>query len=245
MQPPYRDSKLTHLLKDSLGGNSKTLMLTTLRATPNFYQHTALSLMYASRAKKVKNHSSVNRDFDQSSLQQISNDIDGLKRRLQLRAMEFERLSSLKFQSVEENRELKTKLQIMEAANNKEKGELENKLTSVIHNSKSHLAAQQQQFINLQSKLASQLTLYQNKVAEQQKEITTLKSTVEALEKMGVGVGATSTEVAEMQVVLEMWQKQATEAHQELKNTSANFKVLTKAHAALKAENTEQGERLR
>ncbi|GMH58955.1 hypothetical protein TrST_g10249 [Triparma strigata] len=246
-KPPYRDSKLTHLLKDSLGGNSKTLMLTTLRSTANFYPHTVLSLMYASRAKKIKNHSAVNRDFsaDQSSLQEISNDIDGLKQRLQLRAIEFERLSSLKFQSVEENRTLKNKLQIMEAANNQEKMELEEKLNSVIHNSKSHLAVQQQQFINLQSKLAGQLSKYQTKVVEQQKEITTLKSTVEALEKMGVGVGATTSEVEEMQVVLQMWQKQATEAHEELKKTSTNFKGLTQAHTALRQTNLELVEKLK
>lgn len=63
LHPPYRDSKLTHLLKDSLGGNSKTLMLTTLRVGQTFYHHTVLSLMYAARAKKIKNTSSVNRDI--------------------------------------------------------------------------------------------------------------------------------------------------------------------------------------
>ena len=62
VQVPYRDSKLTHLLKDSLGGNSKTLMLATLRGTVPFYQHTVLSLMYAMRAKKIQNRSTVNRD---------------------------------------------------------------------------------------------------------------------------------------------------------------------------------------
>ena len=133
----------------------------------------------------------------------------------------------------------------MEAANNQEKMELEEKLNSVIHNSKSHLAVQQQQFINLQSKLAGQLSKYQTKVVEQQKEITTLKSTVEALEKMGVGVGATTSEVEEMQVVLQMWQKQATEAHEELKKTSTNFKGLTQAHTALRQTNLELVEKLK
>ncbi|KAJ1435063.1 P-loop containing nucleoside triphosphate hydrolase protein, partial [Ochromonadaceae sp. CCMP2298] len=57
---PYRNSKLTQLLKDSLGGNSKTVMLTTIRVTDEYYQQTAISLMYAARAKKVRNRSLVN-----------------------------------------------------------------------------------------------------------------------------------------------------------------------------------------
>lgn len=59
---PYRNSKLTHLLKDSLGGNSKTIMLTTIRNLPDYYHQTLISLNYASRAKKVRNRSLVNRD---------------------------------------------------------------------------------------------------------------------------------------------------------------------------------------
>jgi hypothetical protein len=50
---PYRNSKLTHLLKDSLGGNSKTIMITNIRQASEYYQQTAISLMYAARAKKV------------------------------------------------------------------------------------------------------------------------------------------------------------------------------------------------
>ena len=50
---PYRNSKLTHLLKDSLGGNSKTIMITNVRTGIEYYQQTDISLMYASRAKKV------------------------------------------------------------------------------------------------------------------------------------------------------------------------------------------------
>jgi hypothetical protein len=58
---PYRNSKLTHLLKDSLGGNSKTIMIATIRTHAEYYQQTAVTLMYASRAKKVRNRSLVNR----------------------------------------------------------------------------------------------------------------------------------------------------------------------------------------
>lgn len=52
---PYRDSKLTYLLKDSLGGNSKTVMITTIRGHPMFHRQTLMSLLYASRGKKIQN----------------------------------------------------------------------------------------------------------------------------------------------------------------------------------------------
>ena len=51
---PYRDSKLTHLLADSLGGNSKTLMLVACRGEPDNAPETINSLTFAARAKAVK-----------------------------------------------------------------------------------------------------------------------------------------------------------------------------------------------
>lgn len=43
---PYRNSKLTYLLKDSLGGNCKTLMICAVRAAPACFQQTMMSLRY-------------------------------------------------------------------------------------------------------------------------------------------------------------------------------------------------------
>lgn len=48
---PYRDSKLTRMLKDSLGGNCKTVMITTISPASNQYEETVNTLKYASRAK--------------------------------------------------------------------------------------------------------------------------------------------------------------------------------------------------
>lgn len=77
---PYRNSKLTHLLKDSLGGNSKTVMITTIRTSDVYYQQTAISLMYASRAKKVRNRSLVNRNvIGDTGIHNVSSEIDRLK----------------------------------------------------------------------------------------------------------------------------------------------------------------------
>lgn len=77
---PYRNSKLTHLLKDSLGGNSKTIMITNIRKTNEYYQQTSVSLMYAARAKKVRNRSTINRNvIGDSGIQQVNSEIERLK----------------------------------------------------------------------------------------------------------------------------------------------------------------------
>ena len=52
---PYRDSVLTMLLSDSLGGNARTTMLATLSPTWNNFEETLSTLRYASRARKVVN----------------------------------------------------------------------------------------------------------------------------------------------------------------------------------------------
>ena len=51
---PYRDSKLTRLLKDSLGGNILTVMLVCLSPSSESYEESISSLNYANRAKKIK-----------------------------------------------------------------------------------------------------------------------------------------------------------------------------------------------
>lgn len=77
---PYRDSKLTHLLKDSLGGNSKTIMITTIRVTDEYYQLTSMSLMYAARAKKIRNKSLINRNVTgDTGIHTVNNEIEELK----------------------------------------------------------------------------------------------------------------------------------------------------------------------
>lgn len=51
---PYRDSKLTRLLKDSLGGNCRTVMITNISPAWVAYEDTRNTLKYADRAKQIK-----------------------------------------------------------------------------------------------------------------------------------------------------------------------------------------------
>ena len=65
---PYRDSKLTRLLKDSLGGNCKTTMIVMVSPAPEAFSETLSTLKFATWAKKIKNDAKINEDVDQRAL---------------------------------------------------------------------------------------------------------------------------------------------------------------------------------
>ena len=57
---PYRDSKLTRLLQDSLGGNTKTIMIAAVSPANYNYDETLSTLRYANRAKNIQNKPKIN-----------------------------------------------------------------------------------------------------------------------------------------------------------------------------------------
>lgn len=65
---PYRDSKLTRMLEDSLGGNCKTTMMAMISPAYEALVETVSTLKFANRAKNIKNEAKVNEDVDQKSL---------------------------------------------------------------------------------------------------------------------------------------------------------------------------------
>lgn len=76
---PYRDSKLTRLLQDSLGGNSKTLMIANIGPASYNYEETLTTLRYANRAKNIKNQPRINEDPKDALLRQFQEEIKRLK----------------------------------------------------------------------------------------------------------------------------------------------------------------------
>lgn len=76
---PYRDSKLTRLLQDSLGGNTKTVMIAAVSPADYNYEETLSTLRYASRAKSIKNKPRINEDPKDALLRQYEDEIKQLK----------------------------------------------------------------------------------------------------------------------------------------------------------------------
>ncbi|PVD33203.1 hypothetical protein C0Q70_04454 [Pomacea canaliculata] len=79
---PYRDSKLTRLLQDSLGGNSKTVMVANIGPAGYNYDETLTTLRYASRAKNIKNKPRINEDPKDALLREFQEEINRLKNQL-------------------------------------------------------------------------------------------------------------------------------------------------------------------
>ena len=65
---PYRDSKLTRLLQDSLGGNCKTTMIATISPSEDAFSESLSTLYFAQRAKKIKNRPIINEDVNNRAL---------------------------------------------------------------------------------------------------------------------------------------------------------------------------------
>lgn len=84
---PYRDSKLTRLLQDSLGGNSKTIMVANIGPASYNYEETLTTLRYANRAKNIKNKPRINEDPKDALLRQYQEEIGRLKEKLAQKSM--------------------------------------------------------------------------------------------------------------------------------------------------------------
>ncbi|XP_070774905.1 kinesin-like protein KIF16B isoform X1 [Enoplosus armatus] len=76
---PYRDSVLTWLLKDSLGGNSKTIMIATVSPADVNYGETLSTLRYANRAKNIINKPTINEDGNVRLIRELRAEIARLK----------------------------------------------------------------------------------------------------------------------------------------------------------------------
>ncbi|XP_032852088.1 kinesin-like protein KIF21A isoform X9 [Tyto alba] len=82
---PYRDSKLTRLLQDSLGGNSQTLMIACVSPSDRDFMETLNTLKYANRARNIKNKVMVNQDRASQQINALRSEIT----RLQMELMEY------------------------------------------------------------------------------------------------------------------------------------------------------------
>ena len=105
---PYRDSKLTRLLKDSLGGNTKTLMIACISPSGLCFEETLNTMKYASRARNIKKKVEINvKEVEipvfeyKGIINTLKNEIKDLKEKLQSKEISCNKIKEENF--LEEN----------------------------------------------------------------------------------------------------------------------------------------------
>ena len=81
--PPYRDSALTRILQNALGGNSKTVMICALSPASINYEETLSTLRYADRAKKIQNKAVINESQHDKVVRLLKEENDDLKKKIE------------------------------------------------------------------------------------------------------------------------------------------------------------------
>ena len=77
---PYRDSSLTRILQNALGGNSKTIMICAISPAALNYEESLSTLRYADRAKKIINKAVVNESIQDKLIRELRSENDKLKK---------------------------------------------------------------------------------------------------------------------------------------------------------------------
>merc|ERR1712240_31033 len=114
---PYRDSKLTRLLQDSLGGNARTVMVANLGPASYNYDESVTTLRYANRAKNIKNKPRINEDPKDALLREFQEEIARLKAQINQKSGPKEKKLKVK-QKTLDNEESVDKIVDMEEEKN-------------------------------------------------------------------------------------------------------------------------------
>ncbi|XP_061166469.1 kinesin-like protein KIF28 isoform X2 [Saccostrea echinata] len=101
---PYRDSVLTKLLQNALGGNSKTIMIAALSPADINYDETLSTLRYADRAKKIKNKAVVNENPLDKLIRELKEENEKLKRAMESGGMVMQEGAGLSPEELEKMR---------------------------------------------------------------------------------------------------------------------------------------------
>jgi hypothetical protein len=185
---PYRDSKITRLLKDSLGGNAKTVMLACVSPATSSYAETLNTLKYAQRASLIKNKPVVNcNEVRSNEIEVMKTEIAALKEELHRTrtiAPSSAPSSETFVVSLEDKMELKKKIISLEEELAKCRADLatdEDMFADKVQQIESY-QEQVDQLTNLNSKLTQALSQAQTKEKDLCKEIEMLSHQVSTLE---------------------------------------------------------------
>nr|XP_015813848.2 kinesin-like protein KIF17 [Nothobranchius furzeri] len=169
---PYRDSKLTRLLQDSLGGSTRTLMIACISPADNNYEESLSTLRYANRAKSIQNKPRINEDPKDAQIREYREEIK------KLRALISGQLGScdLSSQLADRSSAVPAKLQSSSPETKKEKftEEYEEKLAKL----QAEYNAEQESKVKLQKVISALQSSYESALLDLEKNQASRGSSV-------------------------------------------------------------------
>lgn len=177
---PYRDSKLTRLLQDSLGGNAKTVMVANVGPASYNYDETITTLRYANRAKNIKNKPRINDDPKDALLREFQQEIARLKTQLSEKGVKRKKKKKRKGKEAEEDTDSPSEdgddrdLQTEEDYLNEQQAHLEAEKKAILNNQ--NLIAEEKE------KLLHEMTRKQEQLRKEQEAQAKLSTKIKAME---------------------------------------------------------------
>lgn len=170
---PFRDSRLTMLLKDSLGGNARTLMIATLSPSSFNASETMNTLRYAQKAKMIRNTATVNMDAKDALILKYQREVEDLQRLLAQQTLLVHHLDNDseddldKLKDIEEmaKKKLKFDIEMIQCEidrTKKETGEMEQEIEEEENNLK--------KLLENQKEMVNQIDLLKKKESEMKEE---------------------------------------------------------------------------
>ena len=207
---PYRDSKLTRLLQDSLGGNTKTLMVACISPADNNYDETLSTLRYANRAKNIKNKPKINEDPKDALLREYQEEIMKLKAMLagQMPVTEISTLSqSVAPQAAQTDEQLNREK--LEEETERIRQEYEAQLAEI----KAQYEAEQSSKMKLQEEMAKLRSEYESQLEEAEGRFRVSEINGSAVAE-GTSLLVSNSNVVSQPVVLETVVKDSAETQE-------------------------------
>eukprot|EP00562_Extubocellulus_spinifer_P020182 CAMPEP_0178588094 /NCGR_PEP_ID=MMETSP0697-20121206/26830_1 /TAXON_ID=265572 /ORGANISM="Extubocellulus spinifer, Strain CCMP396" /LENGTH=1481 /DNA_ID=CAMNT_0020224381 /DNA_START=164 /DNA_END=4609 /DNA_ORIENTATION=+ len=206
---PYRDSKLTYLLQDSLGGNSRTMMVVNVSPTNDSYDETACSLQFATRVRRI-NIGTAKKNVTSKNLEETVNKLSSeLKLLSQAKARSEQQMSSLK----RENKRVQERLK--SAAESRARSHDDTRTMSVLKKSHAEMSERLKKEKSLREGKTSELESLQQEMQKVRQDTARMSRQVDKL----------STQVAEKEDKISELQRQLRTAKE--KASAANHRART------------------
>jgi Kinesin motor domain len=174
---PYRDSKLTYLLQDSLGGNSRTMMVVAVTPIDLSYDESIHALQFATRVRRI-NIGAAQRNVTSKNLEETVKELTAEMKKLTMQKNKTDsQLNNLK----KDNQRVQDKLSKLSDARKNDKSD--NKTLEVLRKNNNDMARRWEKEKSLREEISEELEKLRQELHQQQKKVATHDREKEALEQ--------------------------------------------------------------